>query len=478
MFKHRFAVALLLLTGLAVVVLRPTSGAEPDGGTPAAEPAAADSAAAFPPAPPELAENVQGLLDEGYQTGPKRLQAAQKKLASARNLAADDPRLDYAYGLVLLKHAQSRQAIVQFEAAVGRSGTAYWPAWQALIWSQLVEKQYDKGFGRLDEFAALVRKAGEDGELTDPQRDAARWMGQILEALDKTVTAKKLHELVEQHDNRLHEVLGDELYSTLQLGRDLIEERDGELSKQADASQASAEKGRARRKQTEADKLENDLKDLDKEKANTAKSAEEWKDWLDEALGKADKELSRLEKEYHSLETRSETLRQTITSLGRDLTALDLQLNTIASAGATGSAIQQTQQRYLQRQNQLVNSQMEYNVTIGKMSQTAQQGRVAYQQRAAIVQKYEKATGQLVKKNAELDKWSARVADKKKKLDMPAAKAKGARSAPERKVVSLKSFVPLDLDDEKARVLAAFGVSPDQPEGEPADDAKPGAAKQ
>jgi len=99
------------------------------------------------------------MLDEGFQSGPKHLQAAQKKLAAARTLAGEDPRIDFAYGLVLLRHGQSRQAAAQFELAIGRPGATYQPAWKALIWTHLTDRQYEKGLGRLDEFAASVRES-------------------------------------------------------------------------------------------------------------------------------------------------------------------------------------------------------------------------------------------------------------------------------------------------------------------------------
>ena len=172
-------------------------------------------------------------------------------------------------------------------------------------------------------------------------------------------------------------------------------------------------------------------------------------------------ELEKLEKEYRELEARSETLRQTFAQVGRELTTLDLQMNLIGSVGTTGSAAAQTQMRIMQRQQQMVNTQTEYNVTIGRMSDVAQLGRNVNQRRAAIVAKYEKATGQLVKKNAEIDKWSARAAEKKKKLESgTVGKTKSAKPAP-RKVASLKSYVPLELEDEKDRVLATFGILPE-----------------
>src|SRR5262245_7096711 len=106
---------------------------------------AADGEKTLPAARPAVIEAIKNLLDEGFASGPKHLPVAQKKYQVARKVAGEDPRLDYAYGLVLLKQAQHKQALVQFEAAIGRPGPAYWPAWQALIWGRLVERQHEKG---------------------------------------------------------------------------------------------------------------------------------------------------------------------------------------------------------------------------------------------------------------------------------------------------------------------------------------------
>jgi tetratricopeptide (TPR) repeat protein len=464
MFHQGHLAPAVRLIGLMALLVRPSFAGTPSGAA-AVEPARRDSQRSIsaPLAPSQaLVENVKGVLDEGYQTGARRLQGAQKKLASARNLTGDDWRLDYAYGLVLLKHSQNKKAIAQFESAIQRADSPYWPAWKALIWTQIVEKQYAKGLDRLDEFATIVRKGADPAKLTDPQRDAARWMGQILEALDKTVKVKRLHELVEEHDRHLHELLGDELYSTVRLGRDLVGDREADGKKSGDGAR-SAGKSRTQRPPKTAAKNDNDSKDRDKEQteeppAGTPKGS---KTPFDETLVESDKELARLDKEYRLLETRNETLQRLITQIGRELSALELQMNAIGATGLSGTASVQIQQRMVQRQKQLANCQVEYNATVGRMTQTAEQGRAAFQQRMAIVETHEKETGQFVEKKFIPDNWSARVTNGKTKLEVPTAdKGKTPRTAIARRAAaSLASIVPLDLDDEKTRVLAMIGAT-------------------
>lgn len=408
---------------------------------------------------PALSENVQGLLEEGYQTGPKHLQAAQKKFDSARLLAPADPRIGYAWGLVLLRHNQSKQAIAQFETAVGRTGVRYWPAWQALIGTQLAEKQYEKGLARLEEFAELVRGDGQSAEPTDGQRDAARWMGQVLAALDKTTTVVKTRDLFEASEDRLRETLGSELGADFNVGQEMMASRHAALLEERGLA---AEKKQTRRRESQKNKLGSDLKDLEKQKESTTKSVEEWKKWLDDKLTDVDKQIGRLEKDYQRLQDRCQSLEQSMLLLTRELTSLELQINS-NPANQQGAITQRrmiAQQLLMQRQNQMLAYESEYNASIVQMAQTAQMGQNVMQERAGVVQKYEKATGDLVKKNADIEKWSTRVADRKKKLDaQPVGKAKAARVRPDQKTVSFRTLTLLDLELEKARLLEAYGAS-------------------
>jgi hypothetical protein len=440
----------------------------------AEEPPGAAGPSPFPDAPPALVSGVENLLEEGFKVGPRQLPLVKKKFEAARSLSADDdPRLDYAYGLVLVRQSQNKAALVPLEAAVNRNGPAYWPAWQALIWVQLVDRQYDKGLNRLDEFARRVGQTAEGDPISDSQRDAARWMGEILEALDLTVAGKKFHDTIVEHDATIRDALGDELSEVLDTGREIVHERDLEFTQKAGQSRDEAQKKLARRRKGQKGKFDSDLVDLDKEKENNARSADEWKKWLDETLEKVDKQLGQLEKEYQFQQKRAESLQQSILVTGKEMTLLNVQMSLVGGQ-QTGSGLFQMQfgrmqQQLILRQNQLMNYQLEYNATIGRMTQTAQQGQGVQQERAAMVRKYEKATGDLVKKNAELDRWAARVAEKKKKLDVQGvSKQKGARAAADRRIPTLKSYVPLDLDAERARLLEAYGVQAVNPATEAA----------
>jgi hypothetical protein len=402
------------------------------------------------------ADSVAGLLksafDEGYSIGPSRLKAAERQITKARSLDGGDWRIDYALGLVLVKQSQMKAAVAQLETAARDNEAANWPAWQALIWCQFVDKQYERGFQSLDHFAARVKEAARPDEPSEAQRSAALWIGQLLESLVRCDESKKLRDQVGEQEVLLMERLGSELSESVEAGREMIRERDAELGREAEAASAETEKSKKRRKQDESDKLEKKADGIKETRENAARSAEEWKKGLDDALSKSEKQLGKLESDYQDLERQAAAHMEAYTNTGQLYTRYLI-------ATPPGANL-------LEVRNQMETYRSQYNWTISRMSAVAQQATVTMQERARAITDYEQATGQLVKENAKLDKWSARLNDQKKKLveKAPAARpgkaAKGTRTAaPEKKPpASLRTFLLFNLEHERDRLLASFAV--------------------
>lgn len=410
------------------------------------------------PADKALVDCLQRAFEDGFVIGPKRLQEAQKHLNQARRLAPDDPRVDFAQGLVLMKQSQMKQAIVQFEAAIERDDSRFWPAWQAAIWAQLAEKRYEPGLKRLVEFAGIVRSAEPPGETSEAQREAARWIGQVIAAASSADDAKKLDELLAGTSNDVLKAIGDDLWDELEEGRDAIGAREFALGQAAGKARQTAEKSDRVRKDRKAAALDKTIEGAGKQKEDNEKTKEEWKTWIDDVLAKSDKELGRLEKDFNFLDQRAQSLTQSITLVGQELTAMELVLNTSNPRTTNPLAMQNAAQAYMQRQNQMLSYQLDYNATVGRMSDLAQAGAQAAQQRADAITQYEKATGDLTKKNAGLDKWAGRLKNEKQKLTINKPTAKGGKAAADKKpaAITFKSILPFDVVHEKERLLASF----------------------
>jgi hypothetical protein len=412
----------------------------------------------------ELVEPLRRAFEEGYVIGAKRVQEAQKHLAQARKLAPKDPRVEYTHGLLFVKQTQLKQAAPHFQSAIEVDG-AYRPAWQASIWVQLADKRYDTGLKQLVEFSRMIERLSSDG-VTEEQRDACRWIGQIVGAMSHTDDAKRFQKLLAEKVDEIHVLLNDELYIAVEEGRETINEREAERREASGLARQTVEHQDQLRRDRKTADLEKNLENADKARADNEKSKDEWKSWLDEELAKLDKELGRLEGDYRFLDQRAQSLSQSITQVGQELTAMEFMLGAMNPRTTAPAAGANAQQQYLQRQNTMVSYQLEYNATIGRMQGIAQAGAAATQKRAETIGRYEKATGDLVKQNANLDKWSDRMKSEKKKLaihkaaklpknldgDKNADKAADKRIAP----ATFKSIMPFDLQHEKERVLTSL----------------------
>jgi hypothetical protein len=413
---------------------------------------------------PALIEHFQRAFEVGFVVGPKRLQEAQKHLSQARRMAPRDARIDYALGLVFLKQTQLKQATAQFQAAI-EMDESYWPAWQAAIWAQFADKRFEPGLKQLVEFAELVHKSAPADEVSEAQRDAARWIGQVLVALSNA-DAKRHEKLVTEHIDSVLKALGEDLWDSLEEGRDAINEREFARGQAEGMARQAAEKSDKIRRERKTALLDKNIEGAAKAKEDNEKTKEEWKTWLDDELASSDKQLGKLERDYKFLDQRAASLNQSIILAGQEITAMELALSTINPRTANPLAMQNAQQQYVQRQNQLLSYQMDYNTTLGRMSEVAQAGSVATEQRANTIARYEKATGELVKKNAGLDKWSDRLKNEKQKVAVNKP-AKGTKNGVADKNADkklppppFKTILPLDLQHEKERLLASLSPPP------------------
>jgi hypothetical protein len=407
-----------------------------------------------------VAAHLKDAFDAGFVVGPKRLPEAQKHLAQARRAAPADPRIDFANGLVLVKQGKMPQAVIQFEAAIERNGAAYWPAWQAAIWAHLNEKQYESGLKRLAEFAAIVHKAEKPDEISEVQREAARWVGQLLEAVAHVPESRKYDDLLAEYHVKVLDTLGDTLSQSLEEGRELIRARQFELEQAAGSARSTAEKKKALRDQDKSDKLDKDIEGANQEKEDAKKTEQEWKKWLDDMLAASDKQLGLLDRDYQFLDQRAQSLFRSYTLAGTQLTAMNLSLTPANMKGMDSFTLGNLNQQLIAIQNQMLGYQLEYNATLERMSEVAQRGERAMQQRAEGIKRYEDETGQLVKKKADLDKWSARMKAEKQKLtaQKPVGKAGKKGALDKKQQFLLKSILPLNLEHERDQLLASFGL--------------------
>ena len=159
------------------------------------------------------------------------------------------------------------------------------------------------------------------------QREAARWVGQLLEAVSHVPESRKFDDLLAEHQVKVLDTFGDKLSEALDEGRELIRARQFELDQAAGVARSTAERKKALRDQDKTAKLEKGIEGAVQEKENAKKTEQEWKKWLDDMLAASDKQLGQLERDYNFLDQRSQSLLRSYTLAGTQLTAMNLSLS-------------------------------------------------------------------------------------------------------------------------------------------------------
>lgn len=413
--------------------------------------------------PTTVAGHVAEMLNEGFTHGPHALRAAQREHAAAHRLDPDDPRVEYAFGLVQSRQLHHQAALTQFKLAVEKGNKPFWPAWQALIWSECCDKKYADGLGRLVQFAQIVQN--NEGEAAGPRDDAANWIGQVLEGLDETLDGDRDRIELANAEAKILAALDDELKGAVDHGRAIVREKWRLLSQQAsDVVEQRSKQDVATSKQ-KAGQIDAQVEGIGKEREANTRTRDQWEEWIEEQIPPIDKQLAQLERDYLYLDRRLGSLSQSIALATRELTVLEWQAAQYTNP-AQANQLGPLQLALQSRRGVLFTYQLDYNATAARMTGTTQAADALLKRRSFAVEQYQAATGELLKKNNQLAKWSMRLGEKKKKLEHHVP-AKELQENLDRKLESFRTYVELDLEAEKLRLLESYGIAPPEPVEEP-----------
>jgi hypothetical protein len=384
------------------------------------------------------ADRLRAALEAGFEAGAEHVAEFERLLASAERVSTEDPRVAYGAGLVLLKRLDSKRAASEFERVVTGAGEPYWPAWEAWVWMAARGRSLPAATDRLQ---GLVERV-----MVDPEgaRERIVWCGRVLAALRQGETSAASKRILDTAEQRIRETLGPDGVEDFETGIAALERTVDELSEKArKANEAGADRKEKAAAQ-EAARLDGSLEKAAATREENERSLKEWKAWLDEQLKPIDKELAVHEKDFEYLSRRRESVNQSITLVGREITQLELSGATTNSRTAAGTRLrEQLEQRNLQ----MAGYRNELAQTEGEMLKTIQAGNTVVLRRRQVVGRYEQATGQLVERQAQGDKWSDRLAARKARVKGNVAKPVAAKPR-----IVFSTLVPFDLD-EKKRVL-------------------------
>ncbi len=407
---------------------------------------------------PVLGKRLTEMFATGFGRGTTALKSAQRQYDSAKDQAPKDPRVDYAYGLVLLKQLKNKEALEHFQLATAVDGAEFWPAWQALAWSHFIAKDYSSGYSRLTEFAKRLSRSPAD--LVEREQEA-EWIGRVLAALQKSVDTVKQREALLREDETLAEILGPALNPAVARGKSSVHAMhalmEGDVQQAREIAQAKEEKELAEREKQVA----KDFEASTEKREALKKTAEDAKKYMDQQLATFDKQLTRLERDYEFLQKRVMSITASQLQLGTEMNLLSQQAGALSNnnRGGNGQLAQVYQQRMNVLEIQQIRYQLDMDQTLGSTMAVSQRAQMVVGQRSAAVRQYERATGQIVQQDSAIDKWQDRLKKDGEKLkEQPKPKA-GPVANKIQQARSFRTYVDLDLIQERDRLLDSLGIA-------------------
>ena len=371
-----------------------------------------------------------------------------RRCETLRGESQNDPRIDYAFGLVQLRQLKNKDAQSQFLLATKRTGETYWPAWQALIWTHGAARETIAAYDRLTEMTNRLV------EIDDSSKDAMAaeqvgWIGQSMAAFDKMSDSPKAREAWSRQDEVLRGLLSVKLLAAYNSGPKEVEARHALLEDDIRSTRDKTLEKREQERIEKQTKADQDLESAQEKRDDLKKTAEEWKNSLDDQLANLDKQLSLLEKDHGLLEKRGLSIVESQNQLSREM-------NQILTRGGTNKLLAEAEieQRGLQK----ARLQVEYDQTVVAAQRVTQKAQGLVQQRNGVIQQYQKATGQLVKQDASLDKWQGRLKKDTEKLKGPVDDKGSAVMGKLKQAQSFRTYVEFDVAKQRNRLLESFGI--------------------
>ena len=399
-----------------------------------------------------LGQHVAEMFQVGYARGPKANADVQRLYESLSKDASNDPRVDYAHGLVLWRLMKNKEAQAEFSVATKRKGEPYFPAWQALIWTHFVAKDYDAGYARLMEFTKLILKSDE--QVVTEREDQVYWIGRVMAALYLTIESNQGRETWLQTEKRLTDLLGPDSTDDYNRGKAEVNARHSDIEDDIRQTREKTQKQQAEQLEKKQSRVQKTLEDVKEKRENLKKSVEEMKEALAEQTAAYQKQMTRLEKDYGFVERRSAALISSMAALDQEIAILQQR-----KKNSNNTTANQIDQAIAQVQNQRFVYNAEFMKSMAAADQISANAQRLTQERAEFLEQYQKVTGDIIQEDAGAEKWKERTI--KQAAQLKKAQANPKPAVPAGKVQLAKTFrtyVDLDLYAERTKVLESFGV--------------------
>ena len=198
------------------------------------------------------------------------LELARKDYATACEQFREDPRLDYAFGLMLWKHGEYSEAIGMFQQASRRDEEPFLPAALAVAWGRFLVHEERRGLDQLAHISRLLATVPDDYPKARQREQAATSIGRALGYLSGPGRIEELDETVQLTAANIMKRLPDDLREACVRGQEQVSSRQSELMRLSTlpAEEIHADhQSRQSDLQTQIDRLKDEMQNASNELA-------------------------------------------------------------------------------------------------------------------------------------------------------------------------------------------------------------------
>jgi len=307
---------------------------------------------------------------------------------------------------------------------------------------------------RLTRLVTSINASAADWPDTPTKAAAAYWVGRVVGFLEGPGNNRKVTEAFEKPDRDYRELLAEAFHDPFEAGVAATRNEHQNFLAAIDALEKNSQSDQDGKRQDQRDAIADRRGELEEKQDNIHRTKEQWKEWLDDQLQQADETLERLEKDYVALEERAVSIQRSIRTLGFEINLL----TQIADGRVDDPTLSRTGARreLFLRNQQLLEYRTQLNAASRQAEIVKRNAQATINQRGAAEKRYEKETKTILAKNKKLAIWSKRLERKEQRLEDKPLPLAAELVAAKRRLDMLRSYVPLDWDIEKARILKSY----------------------
>jgi hypothetical protein len=443
----------------------PTRGRDPTyAGT---EPAGSDKLETF-------AKEVRELLEFGWNVKQSGIDRAQQRFRAANELCPTDPRAAYALGLVLLKHNKYDDALKQFDSVGTAAMQPYLPALRAAVWLRVLRKSYEPATSHMIDLARALGQAEPEPLPNWVASELAIWSGRVVGYLEGPADSRNADALTEKCALEMREILSADHWELfMSARRDVLDEYAAKATAQERARMEAKRQQELAADKTKA-RLAVEAADAKQEKQEVEKNADDLERKLKEQLSGIDFQINSLLRDQERINTRIGYIANAVRLLDlelADLSAQRAQLLADSETQATGTAGTPKAAQNLAtvdarlfaitaaidlRARERLRYQFELDRLDVQLREIQRQGTWLVNRRQSLIHDYQTTSGKLYKERESIVAKERFLERKKHEADKPATGSTTQVKALGQTAKAFRTYVDLNLDLEKQRLLSSF----------------------